>query len=743
MTSSNAPTPEPDAGSGSASGAGSGAGSATGPGTGPGAGRGSGLRPGAARLAAALCGRRGKWAVLALWIAALVVLGPLAGKLSGAENNETASWLPAGAESTQVLKLEQHFGIGDTASAVVLYTRSPAVTPADRAKAAADARSFARLHNLTGEVTGPVSSADGQALVTTVPIDTSGNGFRDLKPTVDAISSTAGTGAAPGLTLHITGPAGYGADEGKVFKDIDTTLLYSSAGVVVFLLLVTYRSPILFVLPLLAVAAALFASQAVIYLLAAHAGLTVNAQSDGILIVLVMGAGTDYALLLTARYREQLRLRADRHEAMAHALRGATPAVSASAGTVSLGMLCLMAASVRSTSSLGPVCAIGVAIALLSMLTLLPALLVATGRWAFWPRVPRYGSADPTATGFWSGVGARISRRPRLTWITTALILAVFALGATTLKADGLTNAGLFTDTPESVVGERVLAAHYPAGSGVPVLVVSKADSARTAAAVRAALARTPGVTGTTPSRLRDGYALTTGTLTAPPDSPAAHDTVDRVRDAVHAVPGAEAKTGGNTAIQLDLQRANRHDELLVLPLILGTVLLILAGLLRAVVAPLVLTATVVLSYFSALGLSSLAFDHLFHWHAEDGGYPLYVFVFLVALGVDYNIFLMTRVREESRGPGGTRAGARAGLAATGGVITSAGLILAGTFGLLGTLPLVAFAEVGFAVAVGVLIDSLVVRSVLVVALTTDLGRRIWWPSRLSRPPALPPGPGG
>ncbi|NUU21111.1 MAG: MMPL family transporter, partial [Streptomycetaceae bacterium] len=515
---------------------------------------------------------------------------------------------------------------------------------------------------------------------------------------------------------------------------IDSTLLTATVAVVVVLLLLTYRSPVLWLLPLLAAGVSLAVSQAVIYLLAAHAGLTVNAQSAGILIVLVLGAGTDYALLLTARYREELRRHEDRHEAMGLALHRAGPAILASSATVVVSMLCLTVAEMNSTRGLGPVCAIGVLVALVAMLTLLPALLVVMGRWVFWPVRPSYGTAEPTRTGRWAHIGAAIARRPRRVWIGTGLALVACAVGLVSLNATGLSAADSFTGTPDSVVGQEALDRHFPAGTGDPLSVIG--DTAATPA-VEAVVRADPGVSATTPAVVSGGRAFFLATLTDRPDSQAAKDTVDRVRDAVHAVPDANARVGGGTAVILDAERAATHDNKVIIPLVLAVVLVILGVLLRAVVAPLVLIATVVLSYAAALGISVFVFEHVFHFAGQDNAFPLFVFVFLVALGIDYNIFLMTRVREEAAHRG-TREGAVTGLAATGGVITSAGLILASTFAVLSTLPVVAFTEIGFAVALGVLLDTLVVRSVLVTALTVDLDRHMWWPSSLSRPPERP-----
>jgi RND superfamily putative drug exporter len=686
------------------------------------------------RLATLVCGRRTKWVVLAFWVIMLGLAGPLSGKLTGAQKNDSKNWLPASAESTKVLDQQGAFQPVDQAPALVVYERPSGITAADRAKAAADARAFADVSGVNGHVQGPIPAPDGKALQVVAQISFGSAGWDELGSSVEKMRDIIGSHTG-GTNVHITGPGGYAADSAEAFKGIDSTLLYSAAAVVILILLLTYRSPTLWLLPVISAVGALTTAQAVIYLLAKHAGLTVNAQSAGILTVLVFGAGTDYALLLVARYREELRRHEDRHEAMALALHRAGPAIFASASTVVLGMLCLLIADMNSTKGLGPVSAIGVAVALLAMLTLLPALLVITGRWMFWPVKPHFGSPEPTERGLWARMGRRIARRPRTVWIGTAVALGVVAVGLIDLNAGVLSNEDSFIGTQDSVLGEEALARHFPAGSGLPVVVISNADQA---AEVQRVFARTQGIVGDSvrpasevDGMVKNGLAYFEGTLTDAADSPPASQTIDRVRDAVHAVPGADAKVGGATAINLDIQRAVTSDSKIIMPLVLVVVLVILALLLRAIVAPLILLATVVLSFAAALGASALIFEHVFGFAGEDTSFPLFVFVFLVALGIDYNIFLMTRVREESL-RWGTRRGALIGLAATGGVITSAGLVLAGTFLVLATLPLVAFAEIGFAVALGVLLDTLVVRSVLVTALNLDLGRRIWWPSRLA-----------
>jgi len=676
-------------------------------------------------------GRRAKWAVVALWLVVAVLAAPLAGKLGSAEKNDAQNWLPASAESTQVLQLQSRTQSADVVPAVVVYDRPSGVTAADQAKAAADAAAFGKVSGVVdARIAGPQPARDGQAIQTIVPVDVGKDGWNKAATAADELRAIAHAGG-DGLAVHVTGPLGTAADSSDAFAGIDSTLLYAALAVVIVLLLLTYRSPVLWLLPVISVGVALVGAQALIYLLARHAGLTVNAMAAGILSVLVFGAGTDYALLLTSRYREELRRHADRHEAMAVALRRAGPAIVASAATVTLALLALMVAELNSTSGMGPVLAIGVVVALAAMLTLLPALLVITGRWVFWPRRPLFGSSEPTSSGLWARVGRAIAARPRATWIGSTLVLGVMALGILGLNATGLSNADSFRGKPESVVGEQVLARHFPAGAGQPVAAVGNAAAGERLAAV---FRQVPGITGVTQPQVAAGHAYLEGTLTVPPDSPAASDTIDRTRAALHAVPGADAKVGGGTAINLDVQRAAAHDSGVIIPLTLGIVVLILMGLLRAVVAPLILLATVVLSFGAALGVSALAFDHVFGFAGADSSFPLFVFVFLVALGIDYNIFLMTRIREEAQ-RSGPRRGALTGLAATGGVITSAGLVLAGTFAVLGTLPVTALTELGFAVAFGVLLDTILVRSVMVTALSLDLGRWMWWPGPLARPP--------
>ncbi len=672
--------------------------------------------------------RRFKWVILVFWLVVAGLAGPLAGGLTDQQDNEVSSWLPGDAESTLALERQTELGSDpDVIPAVVVYERTDGLTDDDLAAIGEDAAAFGRIDELDGEVAGPIPSEDGQAAQLVVPLNVGSDGWEAIGPLVEDLRDVARDGP-DGLETWITGPAGNAADSSEAFEGIDGALLFAALGVVIVILLFTYRSPVLWILPIFCAVVALFVSQAVIYLLARYADLTVNAQSASILTVLVVGAGTDYALLLVARYREELRLHADRHEAMTEAVHRAGPAVLASGGTVVLGMLCLAFADMNSTAGLGPVAAIGVAVTLVVLMTLLPALLVICGRWVFWPVKPALGSPEPSATGVWARVGTAIKPRPRVVWVITSVLLLAACLGTIGLDPRGLTQADSFRGTPESIAGEEVAGRHFPATAGNPVYVLTTAADADE---VAEAVDGTEGIDGVTAPQVNGDAALIEAALADPADSQAAYDTIERLRTGLDDVGDGGALVGGNTAINLDVQSASQRDNRVVIPLIMVVVLLVLGVLLRAVVAPLILIATVVLSYGAALGISALIFDWALGVGSTDSSFPLFVFVFLVALGIDYNIFLMTRVREEAFDHG-TRRAALIGLSATGGVITSAGLVLAATFAVLGTLPLTFLTQLGIAVALGVLLDTIIVRSVLVTALTLDVGRWMWWPSRLT-----------
>jgi RND superfamily putative drug exporter len=693
------------------------------------------------QIAGKLTGPVTKWIVLVAW---LVIIGGSAGfaqKLADVQNNEASSWLPSSAESTKALTELAPFQDQNDIPTTLVYYRDGGLSKADLAAVQAQVPRIKALDGVVGEVRAPdpsipmTISADGAVAQTVVTFNFGKDGWNRLPDVADNLRAIM---AIDGVTTHIAGAGGQAADSAEAFAGIDGTLLFASLGVVIVILLFTYRSPVLWLLPIVSAMFALFTSQAVIYFLAKYADLTVNGQSQGILTVLVVGAGTDYALLLIARYREELRRHENRHEAMAFALHRAAPAIFASAGTVVVGMLCLGLAEMNSTAGLGPVNAVGVAITLLVMVTLLPALLVICGRWIFWPKRPTFGSAEPTSTGFWARIGQRISPRPRLVWVTTAIILGVACLGMLKLDTGGLPSDEQYTKAFDSITGQQVLVAHGLIDSSNPVQVVSAAGQRQ---AVADAIGTVDGLGEVnTAIPAVGGVALTTVVVPGDVSAPAAFDAVRDIRSAVHQVDGAKALVGGTSALYLDIQHASSRDNKVIIPVVLVVVMVILMILLRALISPLILMLTVVLSFGTALGLSTIlfhtVFTHLFEvgggFEHADASFPLFVFVFLVALGIDYNIFLMTRVREETQARG-TREGSLVALGATGGVITSAGLVLAATFAVLGSLPLVFLAQLGTAVALGVIIDTIIVRSILVTAINLDLGAKIWWPSKLDR----------
>jgi putative drug exporter of the RND superfamily len=667
-----------------------------------------------------------KWIVLGFWIAVFMVGGMFAGKLADVQNNEAQSWLPESAESTRAFEKLTPFQDPNAIPTVVVHERASGLTKADLAAAQADVAEFTRIEGVEGEVVGPLASDDGQALQTMVSFNLGEDGWNRMP---DMVKKLRGIAAIDGVNVHITGVGGQAADGAEAFGGLETSLLFSALSVVIVILLLVYRSPTLWLLPIISAVVALTVSLGFVYLLAKYAGLTVNGQSQAILSILVIGAGTDYALLLLARYREELRRHEDRHEAMAFALHRAAPAILASAATVALGMLCLVVAEMNSTAGLGPVVAIGVALTFMVMVTLLPALLVIFGRWIFWPKRPTFGSPEPTKTGLWAKVGRRIAVRPRAVWMVTAGVLAIACVGLLRLDSSGLSSEDAYTKEFDSITGQKVLVKHGLVDQSNTVMVVANAERS---AEVADAVSEVPGLAAPTKPVAKNGVAFFQAAIDADVSSQAAFDIVNDTRDAAHAVDGADALVGGTSAFYLDTNEAANRDTLVIIPLVLLAVLLILIGLLRALVAPLLLLLTVVLSFGAALGISALLFEYVFGFAGTDPSFPLFAFVFLVALGIDYNIFLMTRVREETV-QHGTHRGAMVGLTSTGGVITSAGLVLAATFLVLGSLPLVFLTEMGVAVALGVILDTFIVRSVLVTALNLDLAGKIWWPSKLDR----------
>ena len=685
-------------------------------------------------------GRRAKWIVTAVWLLAIfgALSADLPGKYADAENNESTSFLPGDAESTEALAITEELRGGEQAAPVVIYRREGGLTEADRQTIAADRVELNRAMEKYPQVDPfgpPQFSPGGDAALLIGNITGDGESETILDPVDEMRELVSDPGG--GLEVKVTGPAGFAADAIKVFESINGTLLLAAVGIVFVLLILIYRSPLFFWIPLIAVGFAELATRAIGYGLT-ELGVTVNGQSSSILSVLVLGAGTDYALLLVSRYREELRKHEDKHEAVALALRTAGPAIVASGSTVIAALLCLSLAEVEGTAGLGPIGALGIGVAMLSMLTILPAMLAITGRRAFWRPaifgwsngIPHYGDEGADEMhGTWRQIGNRVARNPRRVWIGTAAVLVVMSAGILTMDT-GLTQSDAYREDVESIEGQELLAQSFPAGASAAteILVPQDAD----VRAVTRAAQGVDGVAQVSPTGEGAGYVLLSAVLEPNPYSTAAYDLIPDLRDAVKEAGGEQVLVGGPSAVERDVRTAAARDSLLIPPIALTVVFLILILLLRALVAPLLLIATVVLSFGASLGFSLIVFDVGFGFAGIDPSLPLFAFVFLVGLGIDYNIFLMTRVREETQRYG-TRSGMLRGLAVTGAVLPSAGIVLAGTFSVLAVLPLVFLTEIGFVIAFGVLLDALVVRSVLVPALVLDAGPRIWWPSRLAR----------
>ncbi len=804
-------------------------------------------------------GRRAKWIVFAVWFLAIfgaVGIAELPTKFEEAENNEATSYLPGDAESTKALDATETLQKGDIASAVIVYRNDAGLSAADfrtieenvgemtggrfegviaDGETAASGGKREPKSKLEGKIdtlgvsepgcgtptstipgqpadyapfVGPVCSQDGKSAIVTAYINAEGEGDRIVDPVKawrDVIEDPGG-----GLEVKITGGAGFSADAIEVFEGINGTLLLAAVSLVIFLLIVIYRSPIFLFIPLIAVVFAEMLSRSIGYGVS-ELGVTINGQSSSIMSVLVLGAGTDYALLLVARYREELHHTTDKHVAMRTALESAGPAIFASALTVIAALLCLLIAKVNGTSGLGPIAAIGIACAALSMLTLLPALLTIFGRRAFWPFVPHTPETAPRAEavsdgarrrivegsgfaallqvilacllvlvllplvllnwvlriltrrrlpslivgpldravftpyemrrhrlehaadathGFWARVGNRVAISPRRIMGGTVAVLLILCAGFAFFSTE-LTSEDTYREEVESVEGQTLLNKSFPSGKTAPTDIVVPTQAG--VGPVKSAVEGVAGVDEVSgPVATGAPGTLIQATLEPNPYSTEAFDLIEPIRDAARGV-DPEALVGGPSAVEFDVRDAAAWDSIVIPPIILLVVFLILIGLLRAVTAPLVLIGTVIISFLAALGFGYFVFDVIFGFPGSDPSLPLFAFVFLVALGVDYNIFLVARAREETEKHGSEQGMLRA-LAVTGGVITSAGIVLAGTFSVLAVLPLTFLTELGFVVAFGVLLDTFLVRSVLVPSVALTLGDRFWWPSTLSRP---------
>jgi RND superfamily putative drug exporter len=650
------------------------------------------------------------------------VLTSANGGLSAVTNNGASAYLPPSAPSTRVAELQQDApgASTDVDQAVVVFARSRGLTVGDLAAAASARSAVARLGGRIGSPSPLRRSADGRAAefaanVTSFPAIENSADLSALR----AITRAAGTATARatnGLRADVTGSAAVTAD--TAVQGSSTLLLLRALLIVAIVLLLVYRSPVLWLLPLLGALGADVLAKAATHGLAS-AGLTISTLSTAILTGLVIGAGSDYALLLIHRYREELRRHAATEEAMAAALRRTLPTLVASAATVTIGMLCLLAARSASLHGLGPVGAVAIVSALLAEITFLPAILLILGRAAFWPRVPRYGQAGREDSRAWSAVGGWISRRPAWVTAVSVVLLAAACVGLASLYTTGDPVANVKGHVG-AVAGEQLLTEHFSGGAIAPLTVLARPGRVRAAATTARA---TPGVASVSPSVPLGGYDSLTVVLSVAPYGGPGGAVVSDLRGRL----GPDVLVGGDPAVQYDIAQAAKRDDLVVIPLVLAVIFVVIALLLRAIVAPLVLVAATALSFGASFGLASLLWRYGLGYNGINAQLPLYIFVFLVALGVDYNIFLSARIREEA-GVLGLRKGVLRGLGVTGGVITAAGLIMAGCFGALTLLPTVAVAEVASAIVIGVLLDTLLVRTVLVPASLLTIGDRVWWP---------------
>ncbi|WP_327577586.1 MMPL family transporter [Streptomyces sp. NBC_00145] len=665
------------------------------------------------------------WTLLGLWIVVLAIAGPFAGKLSDVQHDRAVDYLPASADSTQVAKIQDELPGGESTELVLVYHRDGGLTAADRTTAAAQVARVDRTFDLTAVPKG-VPSRDGATLMYPVASTAPGHDEKARDAFVNDVRDIAhDTG---GLSVDTGGAGALATDASEVYGSLDGPLLYTTVAVVAILLVLIYRSPFLWLVPLVVAGVADFLSMGVAYGLHQAFGTTVSGQSSGVMTILVFGAGTDYALLLVSRYREELRRTERPYDAMRAALRGCGPAVLASSGTVAVGLFCLLAADLNSSRGMGPLGAVGVLCALVAMLTLLPAVLVLLGRRVFWPLVPAYGSTPKARRSLFAAMGSSAGRRPLTVLAFGALLLGALALGVFSLPGS-LKQEDTFTDKPDSVVAMQTLAAAYPERGTQPISVITPTGRAgETLATAR----DVPGVAAAERVRSGHGWTEISVTASAPPQSTGETTTIETLRDRLD---GKGSYVGGQSAQQLDLKDTNSRDRKVVVPIVLAAVLLILVVLLRSLVAPLILLGAVVAVWGASLGIAGLVFGPLFGFQGTDPGLGLLTFVFLVALGVDYGIFLMHRMREESLAGAEPGAAALTALRTTGGVIASAGLVLAATFSVLTNMPLVSLVEMGFVIAVGVLLDTFLVRTYLVTSASMALGRTVWWPGPLSRKP--------
>lgn len=690
--------------------------------------------------------------LIVVWFAIAGIGGPYFGKISEVASNDQSTFLPASAESTQVTEELAKFQNESSIPTILVFSNDgQALTPAEITEVGEATQQMSDIPGVSGAISPPIVSEDGEAALVVVNMASDAS-YREFIPEV---RSTLDEAALP-VDYHVSGPTGFLNDLAKAFSGIDGILLGVALAVVFIILLLVYRSPILPFVVLFNSLFALCAAILVVYYLAQAGLITLNGQVQGILFILVIGAATDYALLFVSRYKEELHRHKETYKAILASWKRSLEPIVAAGGTVIAGLLCLLLSDLNSNKALGPVGAIGIALAIIATLTLLPSLLLMFGRVVFWPRSPKYESeklVEVAKTGLWPTIANFVKNHSRAIWITSTAVLIVFSLGIFQLKADGVAQSDLILGKSDARDGQAIIDEHFPGGSGAPAQIIipeESLDEAVTVIEANDGVASISARSDDSPSgsvpitgpqtalpifaaatpKVVNGEVLVEATLEDAADSEAAEETVAELRTSLHEV-DASIRVGGTTATQLDTKISAQHDRAVVIPAVLVVITIILMLLLRSILAPIILLITTVLSFTATLGISALIFNHILGLPGADPSVVLYGFIFLVALGIDYNIFLMTRVREESLRVG-TRKGVLIGLIVTGGVITSAGIVLAATFAALAVIPILFLLQLAFIVAFGVLLDTTVVRSLLVPSIIYDIGDRSWWPARIS-----------
>lgn len=687
--------------------------------------------------------------LIIIWFIAGALGGPYFGKISEVASNDQSTFLPASAESTQVNEELKKFQDEQSLPALLVFTKNGQnISAEDQRSILKETAALADLDDTSGRVSPPIISEDGKAALVIINMKSDAD-YREFAP---AIKERLEATDLP-VDVKITGPVGFLNDLGSAFAGIDGLLLAVALAVVFVILLFVYRSPILPFVVLINSVFALCAAILIVFYLAKAGVIALNGQVQGILFILVIGAATDYALLYVARYREELTRHKEVYKALIASWRRSLEPILAAGGTVIAGLLCLLLSDLNSNQALGPVGAIGLIMAIIAALTLLPSLLIVFGRKVFWPRIPAFENKTTLSLpkiGIWPRVGAFVKNRYRSIWVIMTVALVVLSLGLFQLRADGVAQSEFILGQSDARDGQELLDTHFPGGSGTPAQIIVpsekldvvvkalEADKGVSSVSARAnnspsgsvplGSAPVPPVFRSATPKVVDGEVLIEATLEDTADSDAAQTTIERLRDSLKEVDDS-IRVGGTAAVQLDTRISSEHDRAVVIPAVLVVITIILMLLLRSLAAPILLLATTMLSFAATLGLAALVFNHILGFPGADPSVVLYGFIFLVALGIDYNIFLMTRVREESLRVG-TRKGVIVGLVVTGGVITSAGIVLAATFAALAVLPILFLAQLAFIVSVGVLIDTIVVRSLLVPALVYDAKAKTWWPSK-------------